>query len=104
MESPDRFYRKKVAQPKKTGGAATLAMTDGVSVSEVARRLSISMKTLANWVRAAEDGKLERVGQTQKPLTEIEAELGWVKRELAEVKMERDLLKKFPPYFAKESR
>jgi transposase len=84
--------------------AVKLAMTDGVSVSEVARRLSISMKTLANWVRAAKDGKLENVGQNQKPPTEIEAELGRLKRELAEVKMERDLLKKFATYFAKESR
>jgi transposase len=73
--------------------AVKLAMTEGVGVSEAARRLSISMKTLANWVRAAKAGKLERVGQHQKPLTEIEAELGRVKRELAEVKMERDLLK-----------
>lgn len=73
--------------------AVKLAMTDGVSVSEAARRLSISMKTLANWVRAAKDGKLENVGQSQKPLTEIEAELARLKRELAEVKMERDLLK-----------
>ena len=73
-------------------------------MSEAARRLSISMKTLANWVRAAKDGKLENVGQTQKPLTEIEAELSRLKRELAEVKMERDLLKKFATYFAKESR
>ena len=81
-----------------------LAMTDGVSVSEAARRLSISMKTLANWVRAAKDGKLENAGQTQKPLTEVEAELGRLKRELAEMKMERALLKKFAPYFAKESR
>ena len=62
------------------------------------------MKTLANWVRAAKDGKLENVGQNQKPPTEIEAELGRLKRELAEVKMERDLLKKFATYFAKESR
>lgn len=84
--------------------AVKLAMTDGVGVSEAARRVSISMKTLANWVRAAKDGKLKNVGQTQKPLTEIEAELGRLKRELAEVKMERDLLKKFATYFAKESR
>ena len=30
--------------------AVKLAMTEGVNVSEAARRLSISMKTLANWV------------------------------------------------------
>jgi transposase len=73
-------------------------------VSEAARRLSISMKTLANWVHAGKAGKLAHVGQHQRPLTEIEAELARVKRELAEVKMERDLLKKCTAYFAKESR
>ena len=49
-------------------------------------------------------GKLKTVGQGQKPLTDLEMELNRVKRELAEVKMERDLLKKFAAYFAKESR
>jgi transposase len=69
-------------------------MTEGVGVLEAARRLSISMKTAANLVRAAKAGKLEQVGQHQKPLREIEAERGRDKRELAEVKMECDLLKK----------
>jgi transposase len=76
---PQAVYTKEFREE-----AVKLAMTDGVSVSEAARRLSISMKTLANWVRAAKDGKLENVGKTQKPLTEIEAELGRLKRELAE--------------------
>ena len=84
--------------------AVKLALTEGVGVSEAARRLSIPMKSLANWVRAAKAGKLGKVGQGQKPLTELEMELNRVKRELAEVKMERDLLKKFAAYFAKESR
>jgi transposase len=44
-------------------------------------------------VRAAKAGKLKTVGQGQKPLTDLEMELNRVKRELAEVKMERDLLK-----------
>jgi transposase len=82
--------------------AGKLAMTEGVGISEAARRLSILMKTLENWVRAAKTGKLDNVGQHQKPLTEIEAELGRLKRELAEVKVERDLLKKFATYFAVE--
>jgi transposase len=85
---PKAMYTKEFREE-----AVQLAMTDGVSVSEAARRLSISMKTVANWVRAAKDGKLENVGQTQKPQTEIKAELGRVRRELSEVKMERDLLK-----------
>jgi len=68
-------------------------MTEGICVSEAERRLSISMKTLANRIRAARAGKLKRVGQYQEPPTEVEVELGRVKPDLAEVKMERDLLK-----------
>jgi transposase len=37
----------------------------------------------------------------QRPLTEVELELAKTKRELAEVKMERDLLKKAAAYFAR---
>jgi transposase-like protein len=73
--------------------AVKLAMTEGVGVSEATRRLSISMKTLANWVRAAKAGRLERVGQYRKPLREVEAELSRVKRESTEMKMERGFLK-----------
>jgi len=36
-------------------------------------------------------------------LTEVEQELDRVKRELAQVKQERDILKKAAAYFAKES-
>ena len=84
--------------------AVKMVLADGLTASEAARRLSISMKTLANWIRLARSGKLAQVGQSQAPLTEMEMELSRMKRELAEVKMERDLLKKFAAYFAKESR
>ena len=39
----------------------------------------------------------------QKPLTEIEMELVKVKKENAELRMERDILKKAAAYFARES-
>ena len=84
--------------------AVKMVVTDGLSASEAARRLSISMKTLANWLRLARSGKIAQVGQNQAPLNEMEMELSRMKREPAEVKMERDLLKKFAAYFAKESR
>ena len=44
------------------------------------------------------------VGKTQRPLTEIELGLTKTKRKLAEIKMERDLLKKAAAYFAREVR
>jgi transposase len=55
---PKAVYTKELREE-----AVKLAMTDGVGVSEAARRLSISMKTVANWVRATKAGKLARVGQ-----------------------------------------
>jgi transposase len=42
------------------------------------------------------------VGNSRKTLTETEMELAKIKRELAQVKMERDFLKKAAAYFAKE--
>lgn len=72
-------------------------------VIEVCRRLSLPKSTITNWIRAYKKGKLGEVGKFQRPLTDIEQELACVKRELAEVKMERDILKKATAYFAKES-
>lgn len=84
--------------------AVRLHEVDGLTIPEVAKRLSLPGGTLKNWVYAARRGKLGEVGKNQKPLTDLEMELARVKRELAEVRMERDLLKKAAAYFAKESR
>lgn len=77
---------------------------EGLKVAEAARRLSIPEGSLKNWLSASRAGKLQEVGQAQKPLTESEFELARLRKELAEVKQERDLLKKSAAYFARESR
>lgn len=84
--------------------AVRLHEVEGLTIPEVAKRLSLPGGTLKNWVYAARRGKLGEVGKNQKPLTDLELELARVKRELAEVRMERDLLKKAAAYFARESR
>ena len=94
---PNGRYTKEVREE-------AVKLAEAVGASEASRRLSIPLKTLTNWLRISRAGKLEEIGREQKPQTELEAELHRVKRELAEVKMERDLLKKFAAYFAKESR
>ena len=83
--------------------AVKLVTEGGLSVPEVGRRLEIPTSTIRNWVQALKDGTLSDVGKNRKPHTEMEAELAKVKKELAEVKMERDLLRKAAAYFAKES-
>jgi len=83
---------------------AVKLVTEGkLSLPEAARRLSLPPSTLGNWVRAYKEGRLGEVGKTYRPLTEIEMELARTKKELVEVKMERDILKKAAAYFAKES-
>ena len=79
-------------------------VTEGkMSLPEAGRRLSLAPSTIGNWVKAYKAGRLGEVGKTQRPLTEIEMELARTRKELFEVKMERDILKKAAAYFAKES-
>ena len=83
--------------------AVKLVIEGMLSAKEVGRRLNVSDNTINNWVRAYRQGKLSEVGKNQKPLSETELELARLRRELAQVKMERDILKKAAAYFAKES-
>ena len=83
--------------------AVKLVTEDHLSLPEVGRRLNVAPSTIGNWVKAHKAGRLTDIGKSQRPLTELEMELYRIKRELAEVKMERDILKKASAYFAKES-
>lgn len=84
--------------------AVRLIEQDGVPLTEVSRRLSVPKGSLKKWLYTFRAGKLDEVGTHQKPMTEAELELARLRKELAEVKLERDLLKKCAAYFAKESR
>ena len=83
--------------------AVKLVTEEGLSWAAAGQRLSLSASTMGNWVKAEKAGKLGDVGKSYRPLTEVEIELAQTRRELAEVKMERDILKKAAAYFAKES-
>ena len=83
--------------------AVKLLTEEKLSLPEAARRLSLPPSTLGNWLKAQKAGKLGDIGKTYRPLTEIEMELARTKKELAVVKMERDILKKAAAYFARES-
>jgi transposase len=83
--------------------AVKLVTDGGLSISEAGRRLSLTPSTISNWVKAYKAGKLSEVGKNHQQLSDREMELARLKRELAEVKMERDILKKAAAYFAKES-
>ena len=74
----------------------------GLSVPEVALRVSVSTSTIAYWVKLAKEGRLSHGGR-QRPVSGEQMEMARLQRENAELKMEREILKKAAAYFAKES-
>jgi len=81
--------------------AVRLVLEQQVTIPEAARRLSMSGKPLERWVGRARRGQLATLGESRRPVTEMEAELSRLKRELAEARMERDIFKKATAYVAK---
>ena len=83
--------------------AVKLVVVQDLSVPEASMRLDVPKSTINNWVRASKAGKLGSIEKNRRELSDTELELARLKRELAQVKMERDILKKAAAYFAKES-
>jgi transposase len=83
--------------------AVEMVARDGLSIAETSRRLSLSPKTLTNWVRRAKRGDSPETAAPGREITDVEAELSRLRRENAELRMERDILKKSAAYFAGES-
>jgi transposase len=79
--------------------AVKLVTEAGLSIPEAARRLSVGKSTIEYWVRKARKGDFSDRGK----VTAEEMELNRLRRENAELKMEREILKKAAAYFAKES-
>ena len=74
--------------------AVRVVIEQELTIPEAAKRLSMSGQTLSNWVFKARHGKLAGIDAHRKPITDLEAETSKLKRELAEARMERDILKK----------
>lgn len=83
--------------------AVKLVTEEGLSLPEAGRRLNLAPTTIGNWIKASKAGRLGEIGKTYRPLTEIEMELARTKKQLAETKMECEILKKAAAYFARES-
>jgi transposase len=94
---PNAVYTKELREE-----AVKMITEGGLKAPEVARRLSIPKSTITYWVRADREDALSRVGRQVKPMSEEQMEVARLKREVAELKMERDFLKKAAAYFAKE--
>lgn len=82
--------------------AVRLVKEGGAPQAEVARQLGISEQTLATWMKQVRRGNLKLFAGGS--VSETQQELARLKRELAEAKMETDILRKAMAYFAKGSR
>ena len=82
--------------------AVKLVAQRGVSVAQTARDLDVHENVLRKWVReASADPQHAFPGQgVMKP---EQAEIERLRKEVAKLKMERDILKKAAAYFARDS-
>ena len=81
-------------------GAVRLVLDEGKTIAQVARDLDLTASTVATWV------KYERADRTKGKTgltTEEREELSRLRKENRQLKMERDLLKKWAAFFAKET-
>jgi transposase len=82
--------------------AVRLVRERGVTMAQAARDLGVHVNVLRAWVRAERaDPAHAFPGHGQQ--TPEDAEKTQLRREVARLKMERDILKKAAAYFAKES-
>ena len=70
------------------------------SIAAAARDLGIAEQTLFNWIKAQRQGRLSGIASSRTPSAE-QMEISRLRAELAQVKMERDILGKATAYFAK---
>ena len=82
--------------------AVKLVTEAGLSIPDVGRRLSLSKSTIEYWVRQAGKGSLSG-NPRKRAVTAEDMEVARLRKENAELKMERKILKNAAAYFAKES-
>ena len=82
--------------------AVNLVVTRGVSVAQACRDLDVAENVMRRWIREfrSSEGQAFPGHGVQNP---NDAELTRLRREVAKLKMERDILKKAAAFFAKES-
>jgi transposase len=89
-----------------------IRLAESVGGHEAARRLGVPVATLGNWKRrraaggiaGPEDAESSVAVPTRRPVSELEAENSRLRRELADAKLDVEILRKATAYFAKGSR
>ena len=82
-------------------GAVRLVIDEGKTVPQVARDLDLTTSSVRNWVEQARTDRGK--GKPGALTSEERAELSRLRKDVRELRMERDILKKAAAFFAKES-
>jgi transposase len=82
--------------------AVEMVRSTGRPVGQIARELGMSDSTLTNWVRADRAARGETEPEEQLTVSE-KAELARLRRENAQLRMEKEILKKAAAFFVQES-
>ena len=88
--------------PEMKAEAVKMVIEQGLTQEETGKRLSIPKGNIGNWVGAARVAL--RIGKPgEQSVAGLKTENARLRKELAEARMEREILKKATAYFAKES-
>ena len=79
--------------------AVALARSSNRPLRQVARELGVNHETLRNWVRTAEQ---TQTGPADATAAVDQAELRALRKRVAELELEKDILRKAAAYFATE--
>ena len=104
METEDKAKRKRTRRnfsDEYKAGAIALVLNEGKSVAQVAKDLDLTPSSLGKWVEQARanTGKSSRGTLT----SEEKEELAKLRKEVRELRLVREILKKATVFFAKEN-
>jgi transposase len=99
LEEVTRRYRK--FSPEFRDEAVQLVIATSRPIADVARELQINEGTLGNWVNQY---RKDHAGDEPELALEERARLREAERELRELRMENEFLKKAAAYFARDHR
>ena len=99
MEEQPVGRRRRSFTAEFKADAVAMVIEDGRSIRSVAEGLGIGESSLGNWVRQARIDAGEREGVT----TSEHQELVELRKQNAQLRMERDLLKRATAFWVKES-
>ena len=91
--------REKIYSPEFRESSAKLAIESRNTIAHTARDLGVKISTLHTWISKYSRNKSPNIMNDEK----LHEELKRLKKEIAQVTMERDILKKAAAYFAKQA-